>query len=154
MESERLHRVKQLYHSALKVAAEQRAMFLMRECENDKELRAEVESLLSYESSAAGFIESPAFDVAAKLIAEDKAAEGTPNVPTVRAGANSESQARTPLSQAEAASIGAALPRFRVLEKLGAGGMGVVYKAEDTKLRRSIALKFLPPDFSRDPQSL
>src|SRR5262249_22639590 len=57
-------------------------------------------------------------------------------------------------SQAEAASIGAALPRFRVLEKLGAGGMGVVYKAEDTKLRRSIALKFLPPDFSRDPQAL
>ena len=119
-----LAKIEGIYHAALERAPNERRAFLEEICGSDAELRCEVESLLAFDEPAADFIESPPDDLAAAFI-ENRKNENL---------------------------IGRQFNHYLVLSLLGAGGMGEVYLAEDTKLGRKIALKLLPPQLSSNPE--
>jgi TolB-like protein/tetratricopeptide (TPR) repeat protein len=115
-------RVENLFHAALELPAADRSVYLSSACTGDKELREEVESLIAAYEEGNGFFELPAFDLGMKLMGDSL----------------------------RASLVGEQIGEYKILRRLGKGGMGEVYLAQDTRLERPVALKFLSPEFVGD----
>ncbi len=123
MNNARWQQINQLFHDVLGQDEAAREDFLRDRTAGDPDLYREVQTLLHSHARAGGFLDEPAWGIAADLVLDDPG----------------ESLA------------GKRVGSYRVLDEIGRGGMGVVYAAEDERLRRPVALKALTPEYTRDP---
>jgi serine/threonine protein kinase/Flp pilus assembly protein TadD len=133
MDFERWKKVEEIFQSVADRPPGEREKILRQACAGDEALEREVRSLLASEGEAGKFLEQPAVEVAAKTVAGEQTA-------SAKGGFDSP--------------VGRTIAHYRIIEKLGGGGMGVVYKAEDIRLHRLVAVKFLSDELSSEPDAL